>query len=123
MLTLTQGDNIDEAKPVRLLWNLNVSAEQFRSAYPLTANIFTCNDKDPPSRQTNSVRQGSAIKSKKHIDIDNLKPFRGTDGKLYKRIDFAIEMTVIGTALEFALMYQGKKIGHSQVEPELDNGY
>lgn len=108
---------------MRLLWNINVSAEQFRNAYPLTANIFTCDDKEPPNRQTSSVRQGSEIKSKNHIDIANLKPFKGTDGNFYKRIDFAIEMTVIGAALEFALMYQGNKIGHSQVEPELDNRY
>ncbi|KAJ4406589.1 hypothetical protein N0V91_004532 [Didymella pomorum] len=115
------GDNIDEAKPVQLKWTINVSAEQFRSAYPLTASIFKCDDKEAPSRQTDSVRQSSEIKSEKHVDISSLSTFRGTDGKLYKRIDFAIEMSVIGTALEFALMYQGRKIGHSQVEPDVDD--
>ena len=108
---------------MRLLWNLNVSTEQFSDYYPLTANIFTCNDQEPPTRQTSSVRQGSEIKSESYIDISNLRVFKGTDGKSYKRIDFAIEMTVIGAALEFALMYQGKRIGHSQVKAEVHSGY
>jgi len=106
---------------VQLKWTINVSAEQFRSAYPLAASIFKCDDKAAPSRQTDSVHQSSEIKSEKHVDISSLPTFRGTDGKLYKRIDFAIEMTVIGTALEFALMYQGRRIGHSQVEPDVDD--
>ena len=106
---------------MRLLWNINASVEQFRNSYPLTANIFTCNDKEPPSRQTANVKQGSAIKSEQPIDTSNLKIFKGTDGRAYKRIDFAIEMKVIGAALEFALLHQGKRIGHSQIEPEVDN--
>jgi hypothetical protein len=108
---------------VRLPWSLYIPVEQFRNTYPLAANILTCEDKEPPSRQTGSVRQGSEITSKNHIDVAKLKPLKGTDGRYYKRIDFAIEMTVIGAALDFALMYQGEKIGHSQVEPELDDGY
>jgi hypothetical protein len=118
-----QGDNIDEAKPLRLLWNIIASAEQFLTSYPLKADILTCDDKYPPYRRTTSVRRGPGIKSKNQIDISNLEIFRGADGKLYRRIEFWIEMTVIGTALEFALMYQDKKIGHSHVEPELDHGY
>lgn len=116
----SQGDNIDEAKPVRLPWHINVSAEQFRDSYPLSASIFTCNDRDPPTRQISSVRQGSSIQSEKSLDICNLRSFRGTDGKQYKKIDFSIEMTVIGAALEFALMYQGKRIGHSEVQAQVE---
>lgn len=54
------------------------------------------------------------------MNISNLRPFMGTDGKQYKKIDFSIEMTVIGTALEFALMYQDKRIGHSSVNAQID---
>ena len=121
--TSAQGDNIDETKPVRLSWSINAPAEESTLAYPLKANIITCDDKDPPYRRTSSVRQGSEIKSKNGIDMSDLNTFKGLNGKRYKRIDFAIEMTVIGTALDFALVYQGNKIGHSQVEPELDHGY
>jgi hypothetical protein len=54
------------------------------------------------------------------MDISNLRAFKGADGKYYKRIDFAIEMTVIGAALEFALMYQQKRVGHSSVKAQVD---
>lgn len=39
----------------------------------------------------------------------------------YKLIEFEIEMTVIGTALEFALIFQGKRMNHSQIETEFEN--
>lgn len=55
------------------------------------------------------------------MDISSLRSIRGRDGKNYKRIDFSIEMTVIGTALEFALMYQGKRVGHSSVKAQIDS--
>jgi hypothetical protein len=108
---------------VRLPWGIVISAGQYRKTYPLAAKILTYKDKEPPTRQTDSVRQGSEIISENDIDIEKLKPYKGADGKYYKRIDSAIEMTVIGAALEFALIYQGTKIGHSQVEPDLDDGY
>lgn len=54
------------------------------------------------------------------MNISSLRPFKGTDGKMYKKIDFSIEMTVIGTALEFALMYQGKRIGHSSLQAQVE---
>lgn len=120
LTTYHQGDNIDEAKPVRLPWHINVPTDQFCNQYPLSASIFTCNDRNPPTRQTNTVRPGASIQSDKPMDISNLRPFKGSDGKYYKRINFAIEMTVIGAALEFALMYQEKRVGHSSVKAQVD---
>ena len=105
---------------MRLPWHINVSTEQFPNYYPLSASIFTCNDRDPPTRQTSTVRQGSTIQAERPMNISNLRPFMGTDGKQYKKIDFSIEMTMIGTALEFALMYQDKRIGHSSVNAQID---
>lgn len=117
---LKRGDNIDEAKPVRLSWHINASTEKYRNHYPLSASIFTCNDRVPPTRLISTVRPGPSIRSEKPVDISNLRSFKGVDGKYYKKIDFSIEMTVIGTALEFALMYQGKHIGHSSVKAQID---
>jgi hypothetical protein len=107
---------------VRLPWGIVISARNYCKTYPLAAKILIYEDKEPPIRQTDSVRQGSEITSENDIGIEILKPYKGADSKYYKRVDFVIVMTVIGAALEFALICQGTKIGHSQVEPDLDDG-
>ncbi len=42
-----QGDNISETTPVNLPWHTNVIADH--NYHPLSAYIFACNDKEPPS--------------------------------------------------------------------------
>ncbi|KAF2127837.1 actin-like ATPase domain-containing protein [Dothidotthia symphoricarpi CBS 119687] len=117
---LKRGDNISDAKPVRMPWHANVPVQEHREFFSLGVLIQTCKEKDPPARQTALVRPGFRIESDEGIKLANIRPHKGADGRFYKRIDFEIEMKVIGTALEFALMYQGQRIGHSQTEAEVD---
>lgn len=53
--------------------------------------------------------------------MSNINAIQGKDGHWYKRVDFEIEMTVIGTALDFALIVQGKRVQHGKVETEVED--
>ncbi|KAH6629649.1 hypothetical protein C7974DRAFT_394938 [Boeremia exigua] len=117
---LTRGTSVRETEPVLLSWYRDIPAEQYHKGYSLVSCISTCDDHVPPTRRTSSVREGLEIKSDSPIDVSSLKVFKGIDGRSWRKVSFGIEMKVIGTALEFALIYDGKRIGSSEVEAKVD---
>jgi hypothetical protein len=55
------------------------------------------------------------------LNISNMPEIVGADGNTYKCVNFEIEMKVIGTALEFVLIVEGKEMDQSHVEVEFEN--
>lgn len=101
-------------------WCRSIPANQCLNKYSLKAFISTCDDRVPPIRRTESVREGLEITSSSSIDVSSLQVLQGLDGKPYRKVHFDIEMRIIGTALEFALIYDGKRIGSSEVAAKVD---
>lgn len=120
---MEQGENISESRPVRLHWHLYAPASQYESTYPLKGTIHACSDPTPPPRYTESVRPSVKLESDSRIDVSRIAEFRGADGNSYKKINFDIEMSVIGTALEFALWHEGKRIGCRSLEAEVEDAW
>ncbi|ORY18632.1 hypothetical protein BCR34DRAFT_473300 [Clohesyomyces aquaticus] len=116
---LKRGDDTEETSPVRLEWSRNLRTDQYGPSYLLQEKIYLCKDADPPSRMTQNVTSSCNIGST--LNISQTPQIIGADGNTYKRLDFEIEMRVIGTALEFALIVQGKEMDQSQVEVEFEN--
>ncbi|KAF2463866.1 uncharacterized protein BDR25DRAFT_272389 [Lindgomyces ingoldianus] len=115
---LKRGDDIEETKPVKLGWHKHISAD-YGSTYSFAVDISLCGELTPPKRYNNTVRSSCTLKA--DLDISHIPIIQGFDGNRYKRAHFDIEMTVIGTALDFALFVQGKRINHSQVETEFED--
>ncbi|KAF2193120.1 actin-like ATPase domain-containing protein [Zopfia rhizophila CBS 207.26] len=118
---LRKGDDIEEKKPVLLRWHCNILSSHVRpsSPYNFMNAILSCNDETPPPRfNENTVKTSCTIQSL--LDISGLPDLKGRDGLDYKRVNYDIEMTVIGTALEFSLIYEGKRIGKQNVDVEFE---
>jgi hypothetical protein len=82
--------------------------------------IFTCNLASPPSRITSDVKLLCSINSK--LDISKVPEQHCDDGTLFRKVIFKIEMQVSSSAqLEFAVRFQGEKLGSRNVEVEFQD--
>jgi hypothetical protein len=70
---------------------------------------------------TESVRLLGTFRSSTDIDVTDQPEFRGANGTLYREVDFEVGMSIVGTALEFAIWYKGKKFGCNSVEIEVED--
>ena len=86
--------------------------------YPFSMHIYTCDLATQPTRKTKDIKPGCKIEGQ--LDISGLPELRGKNGQLYKRLIFHVEMTIIGTALEFTLIFQKKRMGQQNVKVEFD---
>lgn len=83
-------------------------------------DILLCGELIAPRRfNTNTVKPSCTLRA--NLDVSHMIPFQGLDGNWYKGFSFEIEMTVIGTALDFALIVQGKRVQHGKVEAEIED--
>jgi hypothetical protein len=80
--------------------------------------IHSCENDVPPTRHAPGIKKTAVIPIK--LLASQLPNFKGEDGNEYKRMSYAIEMTVIGTALEFSLVLDGKRMGAQNVEVEFN---
>lgn len=86
--------------------------------YPFSVGIYTCDLATQPTRKTKDIKLGCKIGGQ--LDISGLPELRGKNGQLYKRLMFDVEMTIIGMALEFTLIFQKKRMGQQNVKVEFD---
>lgn len=118
-LTTSQGSDIEETKPVKIAWHKHISSS-FGATYAFSLDILLCGELVAPRRLNNkTVKPSCTLKA--DLDVSNINAIQGKDGHWYKRVDFEIEMTVIGTALDFALIVQGKRVQHGKVETEVED--
>lgn len=73
--------------------------------------IFHCEDDDPPSRSTASVKELCNINYNFNVPYDSLEDFIGESGKRLKRLVYEVEMMPSGASNEFSVYYQGYKFG------------
>jgi hypothetical protein len=100
--------------PVRRTWNQFIFHTDTRLNYEFDKEILTCISRNPPSRMTKGVERSCRLRTDKPIDISNIQITIGADGKEYKDVHHEVEMKVIGAAVEFTIIYNGKRVGRSQ---------
>ncbi|KAH7414561.1 hypothetical protein DE146DRAFT_763391 [Phaeosphaeria sp. MPI-PUGE-AT-0046c] len=116
---LTRGDDIEETKPFKVGWCKHIPADSSPNL-AFSLEILLCAELIPPQRHnSNTVRPSCTLKA--NLDVSHIPAIQGLDGNWYKRVDFEIEMTVIGTALDFALIVHGRRVQHGRVETELED--
>lgn len=112
---------MSSTKPVRYSWLESVHCSTPRDTYEFKKIIYTCRARDPPSRITADVDESCRLKTDSPISIANIQTSTGVDGKEYKDVPHDVEMKVIGTAVEFAIIYDDKFVGRSQLTAEVED--
>ncbi|KAH8725615.1 hypothetical protein GQ44DRAFT_771933 [Phaeosphaeriaceae sp. PMI808] len=118
---LKRGDIMSSTKPVRHPWVEYVPCDIPKLNYEFNKSIYTCRARDPPSRITAGVEGSCRLQTDNPIDISSIVASIGNDGKQYKDIHHEVQMKVIGTAVEFAILYKGNQVGRSQLVAEVDD--
>ncbi|KAF2726578.1 hypothetical protein EJ04DRAFT_517742 [Polyplosphaeria fusca] len=117
---LRRGDNIIEREPVSMDVRLDFLCEDYDTTYPYETKVYGCSKRDPPLVKDENVKVSCQIRSGSGIEVSKLRKDIGADGKNYYVSTMKIEMTVIGTALEFRSFIGGEEIGHGNVDVDLD---
>jgi hypothetical protein len=108
-------------KPVRHTWWNDVPTSISRDSYDVYTSIYTCHARDPPTRITPETTKCCVVESDSPLNITNLPTCIGADGKEYKEVPSILEMKIIGTAVEFAVIYDDKSVGRSQLAADVED--
>ncbi|KAF1850457.1 uncharacterized protein K460DRAFT_422933 [Cucurbitaria berberidis CBS 394.84] len=115
-----QGDKIPDTKPYSLLpWRESVPTKGGPTTATIAVSIYACDSMTPPSRRDDNVKRSCIIETTLPIDITKLNEHSGANGHTYKEVHYDLEVSVIGVALEFSIMYNGERVGHNQLQDEI----
>lgn len=92
------------------------SKEEFEKE--LAESIHQCEDDDPPTRLTRSVKKLCVFKYKLDVTYSSLKDHTGVTGKRTKKLDYDLEMIPSGASNEFRVLYKGEKLGSHNLSTE-----
>lgn len=81
-------------------------------------NIYQCEDDDPPTRRTSSVKKLCVVKSTLDVDYSSLEDYINMVGEKKKKLKYVIEMIPSGASNEFRVLYKGEKLGSHNVSTE-----
>jgi hypothetical protein len=81
----------------------------------LTETIYTSTSDTPPQRWDANMRVLCTIAWDTEVDISSLPIFTNRLGKLFHKLEFEVEMTCMGGALDFAVYHDGKRQGSKNV--------
>ncbi|OQE47198.1 hypothetical protein PENCOP_c001G01352 [Penicillium coprophilum] len=113
---LRKGDDVLKARPVRHdFYRSYKSEDEFDDM--ITTIIMQCDDNDPPSRHNTSVKELCRIHvSLEGISYSSLESYKGENGQALKKFSYDLEMVPSGASTEFAVWYQGRKLGSGQAD-------
>ena len=83
----------------------------------MTESIYQCEDDDPPTRFTTSVKKLCNFKYTLDFAYSSLRDYN-VNGKKLKRLDYEIEMIPSGASNEFRTLYKGEQLGSHNVTTE-----
>ena len=73
-------------------------------------SIYQCEDDDPPTRITRSVKKLCVVKSTLDVAYSSLKDYTSGSGKRIKKLECEIEMIPSGASNEFRVLYKGEML-------------
>ena len=80
--------------------------------------IYQCEDDDPPTRFTTSVKKLCVLKYTLDIPYSSLEDRINTEGKKIKKWDYVLQMIPSGASNEFRILYKGEQLGSHHVRTE-----
>jgi hypothetical protein len=117
---LRHGADIWDHDPVIVGRHRNVASSDADPSgiYFWKESIYACDLSNPPKRKTAETQKLGDIHAK--VNIKGLPVKRNAEGKLYRSLKFKIEMNVCGSGLEFAIMFDGKRIAQKNIDMEFE---
>lgn len=81
------------------------------SAGSFEVGLFYCEEENPPTRKTPSVKELCTIKCTLNIPYNSLPDFTTARGEVCKRLLYDVEMVPSRASLEFTVFVDGRKQG------------
>ncbi|KAF2967326.1 hypothetical protein GQX73_g6252 [Xylaria multiplex] len=111
---LKRGEVVSTKDTVRKSWVRTFRDENdFHGS--ITEHIQSCDEKVPPSRKTDLIKNEYSIKCDIGIPFSQLTDWVNSEGKKFKRLHYDIEMVPSGATLEFSVYLNERKMGASNV--------
>lgn len=120
---LTRGSNIseDQGPIVQPFYEASLVDKNYGpspSGHELHHKIYSCSDETPPTRIEDSVKSVGKIEGTWNVAAGTIE--EGADGKSYNVFLYEIQMTVIGTAIEFSTSFGYGNNVTRKIEVDLD---
>ncbi|RSL67500.1 hypothetical protein CEP54_003231 [Fusarium duplospermum] len=113
---LKEGDDITSKRPVRHSF-YRLYSEPVGSV----KSDISCSASYPaPSRNDHTVERLCTIKWNKHVSLGSLPIYTNSIGDDYHELNYTIEMTCEDGTVDFAVYYDGERVGAQNVEVEFD---
>lgn len=103
---LTQGENISKKEPVRSGY---YQLHKIDFGDLLTVELRTCEDEQPPDRQTSSVKKLCDIENNLDVAFRSLSDWTNSEGKTFKKLEYDVEMVPSGATLDVSVYIDGRK--------------
>ena len=84
----------------------------------MAQSIYQCEDDDPPTRLTRSVKKLCVFKYTLDVAYSSLKDYININGEKMKKLRYVLEMIPSGASNEFRIFYKGEKLGSHNVSTE-----
>ncbi|KAL2857180.1 hypothetical protein BJY01DRAFT_159458 [Aspergillus pseudoustus] len=112
MWYLKKGDNVSKAEPVlHDFYRIYESHDDFVEDNK-AVHLIQCADDEPPSRMEGNVKELCTISiNDTGITFDSLDEFVARNGRKLKQLNYDVEMVPSGASSDFAVYYQGRKLG------------
>ena len=81
----------------------------------MARSIYECEDDDPPTRLTSSIKKLCVFKYKIDVAYSSLKDFTNMNGEKMKQLGYVLEMIPSGASNEFRILYKGENLGSHNV--------
>ncbi|KAL2808589.1 hypothetical protein BJX63DRAFT_408776 [Aspergillus granulosus] len=116
---LKKGDNVSKAEPVQHdFYRVYESQDDFGEDTKAVC-LVQCADDDPPSRMGRGVKELCTISiNDTGITFDSLEEYVAQNGRKLKQLSYDVEMVPSGASSEFAVYYQGRKLGSEKAVVE-----
>jgi hypothetical protein len=117
---LRRGDDIWDHEPVVVGRHRNVSSSDVGPSgnYYWKESIYACDLSSPPTRKTPDTEKLGDIRAE--VNIKHLPEKMNIDNKPYRSLKFKIEMNICGSGLEFAIMFDGKRIAQKNIDIDFE---
>ncbi|KAM0424774.1 hypothetical protein ACHAPT_010084 [Fusarium lateritium] len=109
---LKEGHDITGKQPVRHSFR-HTRSEAVGYAQ---VGIHCSSASPPPSRADNSVRRLCQITWNRYISLESLPTYTNPIGKVYRELNFEVEMTCEDGTVDFAAYHKGERVGARNVE-------
>ncbi|KAI2620987.1 actin-like ATPase domain-containing protein [Hypomontagnella submonticulosa] len=119
---LEKGQNVPKLQPVQHSFYQLFSSEDayYEASSEFKAKVKQCDDDTPPSRNTSKVKDLCTITVKLDVPYEALEDFYGAQGKMLKKLDYTVEMVPSGASIDFAVLYDGIKLGSQNARVEFE---